>query len=86
MPNSAPPSEHASAPPSELWEINKDLYSRTTYNGLEWQIHFANNTFFDTIANKLVFLIFFGDGGNLAQLSSACICDLSLRKVLMMGP
>ena len=55
MPNSAPPSEHASAPPSELWKINKDFYSRTTYNGLEWQIHFANNTFFDTIANKLVF-------------------------------
>ena len=36
MPNSAPPSEHASAPPSELWKINKDIYSRTTYNGLEW--------------------------------------------------
>ena len=62
MPNSAPPSEHASAPPSELWEINKDLYSRTTYNGLEWQIHFANNTFFDTIANKLVFFNFFWGG------------------------
>ena len=23
MPNSTPPSEHASAPPSELWKINK---------------------------------------------------------------
>ena len=36
MPNSAPPSEHASAPPSDLWKINEDLYSRTLYNGLEW--------------------------------------------------
>jgi len=30
------PSEHASAPPSELWKINEDLDSRTIYYGLEW--------------------------------------------------
>jgi len=90
MPNSAPPSEHASAPPSELWKINEDLDSRTIYNGLEWYINIVNNTCFDKIAKKLFYLIFFlggGEGGgNLTQLSSACTCDLSLRKVLMMGP
>ena len=90
MPTLAPPSEHASAPPSELWKINEDLDSRTIYNGLEWQIYIVNNTCFDKIAKKLFYLIFFfggGEGGwNLTQLSSACTCDLSLRKVLMMGP
>ena len=52
MPTLAPPSEHASAPPSELWKINEDLDSRTIYNGLEWYIYFVNNTCFDIITKN----------------------------------
>ena len=75
MPNLAPPSEHASAPPSELWKINEDLYSRTIYNGLEWYIYFVNNTCFDKITKKLFYLIFFwgGEGGGTLHISAQLV-------------
>ena len=75
MPNLAPPSEHASAPPSELWKINEDLDSRTIYNGLEWYIYFVNNTCFDKITKKLFYLIFFffGGGGGTLHISAQLV-------------